>query len=167
MAILNILRYPDKRLHIVAKPVLEVDEQIKALVSDMAETMYEAPGLGLAATQVDIHQRIIVIDTSETQDKLRVLINPEILNAKGESELEEGCLSVPGIFERVRRHEWIQVRAVGLDGRSYKFEAAGILSVCVQHEMDHLDGKVFVEYLSQLKRNRIAQKLRKFDRTPS
>jgi peptide deformylase len=167
MAILSILRYPDSRLHTLAKPVDHITHELKTLVRDMTETMYAAPGVGLAATQVDVHLRLIVVDISESHDQLKVLINPKLLEARGESVCEEGCLSVPGIYERVKRHEWVRVRALGIDGRQFTLEADGILSVCVQHEMDHLDGKVFVEYLSQLKRNRIAHKLRKLDRIDS
>ena len=167
MAVLNILRYPDERLHTVAKPVREVTQEIQTLVSDMAQTMYTAPGVGLAATQVNVHLRIIIVDVSEARDQLKVLINPQLLKATGQSDCEEGCLSVPGIFETIKRHQWIRVGALGLDGKSFILEADGMLSVCVQHEMDHLDGKVFVEYLSQLKRNRIVHKLRKLDRIVS
>jgi peptide deformylase len=166
MAILDILRYPDSRLHTVAKPVTNVTGDIETLVRDMAETMYAAPGVGLAATQVDCHVRAIVIDVSETHDQLKVFINPQLLDWRGEVMCEEGCLSLPGIYESVRRHEWIRVTALGLDGKPFKLEADGLLSVCIQHEMDHLDGKVFVEYLSQLKRNRIVHKLRKLERVP-
>jgi peptide deformylase len=164
MAILSILRYPDNRLHKIAKPVGHITCEIQTLVQNLADTMYAAPGVGLAATQVDVHLRVIVVDVSETHDQLKALINPQLVKAAGESLCEEGCLSVPGIYERVKRHEWIRVRALGVDGRPFTLEADGILSVCVQHEMDHLDGKVFVEYLSQLKRNRIAQKMRKLER---
>ncbi len=167
MAVLNILRYPDERLHKVAKPVSEVTPEIQTLVRDMAQTMYAAPGVGLAATQVDVHLRIIIVDVSETRDQLKVLINPKVLKVSGDSECEEGCLSLPGVFEVVKRHRWIRVSALGLDGQSFTLEADGMLSVCVQHEMDHLDGMVFVEYLSQLKRNRIIHKLRKLDRIAS
>ena len=164
MAILSILRYPNSRLHTIAKPVERISSDIKTLVSDLTETMYAALGVGLAATQVDAHLRVIIVDISEARDQLKVMINPELVEARGESVCEEGCLSVPGVYERVKRHEWVRVRALGVDGRPFMLEADGILSVCVQHEMDHLDGKVFVEYLSQLKRNRIAQKLRKLER---
>lgn len=161
MAQLTILRYPDPRLHIVAKPVAEVDDRVRTLVRDMAETMYGAPGIGLAATQVDVHLRVIVIDVSEARDQLTVLINPEILEAEGEQEFEEGCLSVPGVYEIVRRAEKVKVRALGLDGQPYELEASGLLADCIQHEMDHLEGKVFVEYLSRLKQARIRAKLQK------
>lgn len=164
MAILKILHYPDERLHTVAKPVAVVDERIRTLVADMAETMYAAPGIGLAATQVDVHERVIVIDVSETRDQLLVLINPEILRAEGEAEREEGCLSVPGIYDKVRRAERITVRALDRHGQPFTLDAEGLLAVCIQHEMDHLQGKVFVEYLSRLKQNRIRQKLRKRER---
>ena len=164
MALLPILHYPDPRLHKIAAPVRAVDEGIRALVRDMAETMYAAPGVGLAATQVDVHKQVIVIDISETHDDLLVLINPEILELRGEAECEEGCLSVPGIFEVVRRAEWVKVRALGQDGKPFTREATGLLAVCIQHEMDHLKGKVFVEYLSRLKQNRIVSKLRKQQR---
>ncbi len=164
MAILDILRYPDPRLHKVATPVAEVDGTIRALVRDMAETMYAAPGVGLAATQVDVHKRVIVIDVSATHEALKVFINPEILESRGASTLEEGCLSVPGIYDKVQRAEWIRVRALDAEGRAFELEADGLLAVCIQHEMDHLEGKVFVEYLSALKRNRITTRLRKQER---
>ena len=164
MAQLTILRYPDPRLHIVAKPVTEVDDRIRTLVRDMAETMYAAPGIGLAATQVDVHLRVIVIDVSEARDQLTVLINPELLEQEGVQECEEGCLSVPGVYEIVRRAEKVKVRALGLDGNPYEFEASGLLALCIQHEMDHLEGKVFVEYLSRLKQTRIRAKLQKQQR---
>lgn len=164
MALLPILHYPDPRLHKVAEPVAVVDDAIRKLAADMAETMYAAPGVGLAATQVDVHKQLIVIDISETRDQLQVLINPEILDSRGQSDCEEGCLSVPGIFEKVTRAEWVRVRALDLGGNARIIEADGLLSVCIQHEMDHLKGKVFVEYLSPLKRNRILGKLRKQQR---
>ena len=162
MAKLDILRYPDPRLHTVAKPVEEVDARIRQLVDDMLETMYAADGVGLAATQVDVHERVIVIDTSEMRDDPRVLINPE-LTAKSEemSFSDEGCLSVPQIYDKVKRHARVTVRALGRDGQPVEFAADGLLSVCVQHEMDHLLGKVFVEYLSALKRDRIKTKMLK------
>jgi peptide deformylase len=141
-----------------------VDEDIRRLARDMAETMYAAPGVGLAATQVDRHIQLIVIDISDTHDDLLVLINPKILDSRGKAECEEGCLSVPGIFEMVTRAEWIRVRALGLDGKPFEKEATGLLAVCIQHEMDHLKGKVFVEYLSKLKQGRIAAKLKKQQR---
>lgn len=165
MALLPILRYPDPRLHKLAKPVTDFDERLKQLVSDMAETMYEAPGIGLAATQVDVHQQVIVIDTSETRDQLRVLINPQIVWASDDRQVyEEGCLSVPGIYDGVERPSRVRVRSYDVEGNSHEFEADGLLAVCVQHEMDHLKGKVFVEYLSPLKRNRIKNKLQKEER---
>jgi len=161
MARLDILHYPDARLHTVAKPVAAVDARIRKLVDDMAETMYAAPGIGLAATQVNVHERVIVIDISETHDELRVFINPEIVAQSGREESEEGCLSVPGVFDRVQRAERITVRALDRDGKPFELDADGLLAVCVQHEMDHLIGKVFVDYLSNLKRNRIKAKLLK------
>lgn len=161
MAILKILQYPDERLHKVAKKVGEVNDATRKLVRDMAETMYAAPGVGLAATQVDVHERIIVVDTSESRDQLKVFINPEIIASSGISDCEEGCLSVPGIYETVRRAEKVTVRALGENGASFTLDAEGLLSVCIQHEMDHLVGKVFVEYLSQLKQSRIRAKLKK------
>jgi peptide deformylase len=161
MAILKILQYPDERLHKVAKPVEHVDESTRKLVRDMAETMYSAPGVGLAATQVDVHKQIIVMDVSETHDQLKVFINPEIISSSGEEECEEGCLSVPGIYEKVRRAAKVTVRALDEKGESFTLEADGLLAVCIQHEMDHLLGKVFVEYLSQLKQTRIRAKLKK------
>jgi peptide deformylase len=165
MALLPILKYPDKRLHKVAKPVQQVDDRIRDLVRDMAETMYAAPGIGLAATQVDVHERVVVIDVSEEGDDLHVLINPEILWKSDETQVyEEGCLSVPGIYDEVKRSARIRVRALNTQGESYEFDAEGLLAVCVQHELDHLLGKVFVEYLSALKQNRIRSKLRKQER---
>ncbi|MBC2729900.1 peptide deformylase [Thiobacillus sp.] len=161
MARLDILHYPDARLHTVAKPVAVVDDRIRTLVDDMAETMYAAPGIGLAATQVDVHERVIVIDVSETHDQLRVFINPEIVAQSGTEESEEGCLSVPGIFDKVTRAERVTVRALDRDGKPFELDADGLLAVCIQHEMDHLLGKVFVDYLSSLKRNRIRTKLLK------
>jgi len=164
MAILPILRYPDPRLRKVAKPVAVVDDEIRKLARNMAETMYAAPGVGLAATQVDVHKQLILIDLSETRDQLLVLINPQILQSRGKSDCEEGCLSVPGIFEKIARAEWVKVRALNVDGKSFTTEATGLLSVCIQHEMDHLKGKVFVEYLSRLKQTRILSKLKKQQR---
>jgi peptide deformylase len=161
MALLPILQYPDERLHRVAAPVPQVDSKIKKLIKDMAETMYAAPGIGLAATQVDVPLRIIVIDNSAAHDQLRVFINPEIVARGGVSDFEEGCLSVPGIYEKVPRADRITVRALDADGKSFDLAADGLLAVCIQHEMDHLDGKVFVEYLSRLKQQRIAEKLKK------
>ena len=141
-----------------------VDQSIRKLARDMAETMYSAPGIGLAATQVDVHKQVIVIDISETHDQLLVLINPKILSSKGRADCEEGCLSVPGIFEKVTRAEWVKVQALGIDGKSFQVDSDGLLAVCIQHEMDHLKGKVFVEYLSQLKQKRIVGKLKKQQR---
>ena len=164
MALLPILHYPDPRLHKVAKPVTAVDDRIRKLIKDMAETMYAAPGIGLAATQVDVHERVIIIDISETRDELHAFINPEIIEKSGEAETEEGCLSVPGIFDIVTRAERVTVRALNAQGEPFTLEASGLLGVCIQHEIDHLDGKVFVEYLSRLKQHRIAAKLRKQQR---
>ena len=165
MAQLPILRYPDQRLNTVAKPVAEVDARIRQLVDDMLETMYAAEGVGLAATQVDVHERVIVMDTSEAHDDPRVLINPEILAASEEMMLgDEGCLSVPQVYDKVPRHARVTVRALGRDGQPREFEAEGLTAVCVQHEMDHLRGKVFVEYLSPLKRDRIRSKMLKKSR---
>jgi peptide deformylase len=164
MALLRILRYPDPRLHKVAVNVLRVDDVIRKLIKDMAETMYAAPGVGLAATQVDVHKRIIIIDTSETRDQLHVFINPEIVSASGEADCEEGCLSVPGVYEKVRRAQCVTVRALNTAGEPYTLKAEDLLAVCIQHEMDHLEGKVFLEYLSRLKQNRILAKLKKQER---
>lgn len=161
MAILNILRYPDARLHKSASPVTVFDESLRRLVRDMAETMYAAPGVGLAATQVDVHKQVIVIDASERHDALVVLVNPEIVDASGISDIEEGCLSVPGVYDTVERAERVRVRAHDQNGNAFTLEAQGLLSVCIQHEMDHLKGKVFVEYLSQLKQQRVRAKLAK------
>ncbi len=164
MAILSIIHYPDPRLHKVAAPVAAVDDGIRKLVRDMAQTMYSAPGVGLAATQVDVHKQVIVIDISEAHDELLTLINPKIIGSRGKSDWEEGCLSVPGIFEKVVRAEWVKVQALGVDGKPFEIESDGLLSVCIQHEMDHLKGRVFVEYLSQLKQKRIVGKLKKQQR---
>jgi len=162
MAQLPILCYPDARLHKVARPVETVDDRVRQIVDDMLETMYAAKGVGLAATQVDIHERIVVIDTSEERDQPRVLINPEIIRASEEMIIwEEGCLSVPTIYDKVERHAEIRVRALDREGKTYEFDADDLLAVCVQHELDHLMGKVFVEYLSPLKRNRIKTKMQK------
>lgn len=162
MAILPILCYPDPRLHTVAKPVQEVDARIRTLIQDMLATMYDANGIGLAATQVDVHERVIVIDVSEERDQPIVLINPEITWASAETQVgDEGCLSVPGIYDGVERSSAVRVRALDAEGRSREIEAEGLLAVCIQHEMDHLMGKVFVEYLSPLKRNRIKSKMLK------
>lgn len=162
MAQLHILRYPDPRLHTIAKPVAQVDERVRRLVDDMLETMYAAEGIGLAATQVDVHERVIVIDVSERRDQPRVLINPQLLECSDEMVLgDEGCLSVPLVYDKVPRHARVRARALDRDGKPYEFDAEGLLAVCVQHEMDHLLGKVFVDYLSPLKRNRIKSKMLK------
>ena len=161
MPLLNILRYPDARLHKVGAPITVFDESLKRLVADMAETMYAAPGIGLAATQVDVHKQVIVVDVSERRDSLVVLVNPEIVEAVGVSDIEEGCLSVPTIYELVDRAERVKVRAYDQNGNPFTLEAQGLLAVCIQHEMDHLKGKVFIEYLSQLKQQRIRAKLAK------
>ncbi|MDP2794993.1 MAG: peptide deformylase [Sulfurisoma sp.] len=164
MALLPILRYPDPRLHTRAAKVAVVDDPIRQLAADMAETMYEAPGIGLAATQVNQHVQVIVIDASEDKSQLLTFINPEILERSGECAGEEGCLSVPGIYETVTRAERVRVRALGLDGQPFELAASGLLAVCVQHEVDHLHGKVFVEYLSRLKQTRIRSRLEKRSR---
>ncbi len=165
MTILNILRYPDARLHKVAKPVTQFDERLKTLVADMAATMYDAPGVGLAASQVDVHEQLVVIDVSETNDQLQVFINPEILWESEERKVyDEGCLSVPGIYDGVERPAEVKVRALDADGKPFEIHATDLLAVCIQHEMDHLKGKVFVEYLSPMKRNRIKTKMLKEER---
>jgi peptide deformylase len=161
MAILQIIQYPDERLHRVAKKIETITGSTRKLIADMAATMYAAPGIGLAATQVDVHQQLIVIDVSETHDDLLVLINPELIASSGESKCEEGCLSVPGIYDKVERAERITVRALNAKGEAFTLDAEGLLAVCVQHEMDHLQGKVFVERLSHLKQVRIRNKLKK------
>ena len=162
MALLQIIEYPDPRLRTVARPVTAFDDRLRRLVTDMAQTMYEAPGVGLAATQVDVHERIIVIDVSEFSDELQVFINPEILWASEEQvECEEGCLSVPGVYDAVTRPAQVRVRAFDADGVAFERDCSGLLAVCVQHEMDHLLGKVFVEYLSPLKQERIKTKMKK------
>ncbi|MDR2926294.1 MAG: peptide deformylase [Azoarcus sp.] len=161
MAVLPILRFPDPRLHIRAEPVAEVDDAVRLLVRDMVETMYDAPGIGLAATQVNVHKRVSVIDLSEERNELLVFINAEIIEKSGESEGKEGCLSVPDVHEMVKRAERVKVRALNEKGEPFELEADGLLAVCIQHELDHLDGKVFVEYLSRLKQNRIRSKLLK------
>ena len=161
MSILTILEFPDERLRKKAAVVKTVDDKIKKLVDDMLETMYESKGVGLAATQVDVHQRVIVIDVSEEKDTPLFLINPEILEKDGTKESEEGCLSVPGFYEKVKRAEHIRVKALNREGQSFEFEARDLLAVCVQHEMDHLNGKLFVDYISSLKRQRIKKKLEK------
>ncbi len=164
MSKLTILLYPDKRLHTVATPVLRVNDEIRNLIKDMGDTMYGAPGVGLAATQVDVHQRIIVIDTSPARDNLRVFINPEIVEANGVADCEEGCLSVPGIYEKTQRAQHVRVRALDATGATFEHEADGLEAVCIQHEMDHLEGKVFVERLSRMKQQRILAKLKKRQR---
>ena len=164
MTIRSILHYPDPRLRHKAKPVKDVTDDIRRLLDDMAETMYDAPGIGLAAIQVNDPWRIIVIEASQTRDQLKVFINPEILSREGEQELEEGCLSVPGIYEPVTRAHRIRVRALNRDGQAFEIEAEGLLATCIQHEIDHLDGKVFVDYLSRLKQTRIRKKLEKQQR---
>jgi peptide deformylase len=164
MAILDIINYPDARLYTVAKPVSQVDAKIQRLIDDMAQTMYEAPGIGLAATQVDVHLQIIVIDTSETKKKLQVFINPKVKTKAGTQEYEEGCLSVPGVYENVTRAETVVIEALDRNGKPFVLEASGLLAVCIQHEMDHLLGKVFVQYLSPLKQNRIKTKMQKMQR---
>ncbi|MEP7180782.1 MAG: peptide deformylase [Betaproteobacteria bacterium] len=164
MALLNILEYPDPRLRKVATAVVAVTPEIRKLVRDMAETMYAAPGIGLAATQVDVPKRVIVMDLSETRDDLRVYINPKILSAEGEAENEEGCLSVPGYYDRVTRAARVRVRALDLHGAPFEFDAEGMLAVCIQHEIDHLGGKVFVDHLSPLKRARLSARARKKQR---
>lgn len=168
MPLLNILRYPDPRLHTVARPVAAVDDRIRRLVDDMLETMYAAEGVGLAATQVDVHERVVVMDTSETRDRPLVLINPEILARSEEMSFnDEGCLSVPAVYDRVRRHAQVLVRALGRDGQAFEREASGLMAVCIQHELDHLLGKVFVEYLSPFKRDRIRARMLKKAREES
>ncbi|UUM21551.1 peptide deformylase [Mycoavidus sp. SF9855] len=162
MALLNILNYPDSRLYKKAKPVAVVDERIRQLVRDLAETMYAAPGIGLAATQVDVHERVVVIDVSDTRDQLQVLINPELLwSSEDKKVFEEGCLSVPGIYDKVERPDRVKMRALNERGESFELNAEGLLAVCIQHEMDHLLGKIFVEYLSPLKQTRIKTKMKK------
>lgn len=161
MALLNILQYPDERLHTIAQPVEEFDDKILALVADMAETMYQARGIGLAATQVNVHKQVVVMDLSEERDQLRVFINPVITHKEGDTEFEEGCLSVPGIYETVHRADRVTVEAYNEHGEKFVLEADGLLAICIQHELDHLAGKVFVEYLSSLKQNRIKTKLKK------
>jgi peptide deformylase len=164
MAILDILNYPDARLYTVAKPVVQVDTKIQRLIDDMAETMYDAPGIGLAATQVNVHQQIIVIDISESKNKLQVFINPKIKAKTGSQEYEEGCLSVPGVYENVTRAETVVIEALDRNGTPFVLEADGLMAVCIQHEMDHLLGKVFIQYLSPLKQNRIKTKMQKMQR---
>lgn len=161
MAILEILHFPDARLRNVAKPVAQVDDSVRKLIDDMLETMYEAPGIGLAATQVNQPRRVIVVDISEERNQPLALVNPEILEKHGEEQMEEGCLSVPGVYEPVQRAERVRVRALDRDGGAIEMEADGLLAVCIQHEIDHLDGKLFVDYLSNLKRQRIRKKIEK------
>jgi peptide deformylase len=161
MSILNILHYPDERLRTVAAPVEKVDDEIRTLVDDMFETMYQAPGIGLAATQVDVHKRLLVIDVSEDKSEPLCFINPTIIDSSGEEKMDEGCLSVPGIYEPVIRAKQITVRALNRDGESFDMDVDGLLAVCIQHEMDHLEGKLFVDYLSELKRQRIRKKMQK------
>jgi peptide deformylase len=161
MAKLEILEFPDRRLRTVAKPVAQVDDALRALIDDMFETMYAAPGIGLAASQVDVHRRLMILDVSENSDMPMVFINPEILSAEGEEVYEEGCLSVPGIYAEVKRAERIRVRALDRDGQTFELETDGLLAVCIQHEMDHLAGKLFVDYLSPLKRELVKKKLAK------
>ena len=165
MAVLPILKYPDSRLHRVAKPVREVDDRIRQLVRDMAETRYAAPGSGLAATQVDVHERVIVIDVSETHDQLQVFINPEIVGESLERKVyEEGCLSVPGVYDEVERPDRVTVRALNERGEPFELRCEGLLAVCIQHEIDHLNGRVFVQHLSRLKQNRIRTRMLKAER---
>lgn len=161
MAILNILHFPDDRLRTKAKPVTEVTEKHRTLIKNMLETMYDAPGIGLAATQVNVHERILVIDISENKNEPITLINPEILQKDGDQEFDEGCLSVPGIYETVHRAEKVRIKALNKEGENFEMNAEGLLAVCIQHEIDHLDGKLFVDYLSQLKKQRIRKKLEK------
>ena len=167
MALLNILQYPDERLHTVAKPVAQVDERIQTLVKDMFETMYESHGIGLAATQVDVHERIVVMDLTEDRSGPRVFINPVITEKDGETTYEEGCLSVPGIFDKVHRSETVTVEALNEKGEAFTLHADGLLAICIQHELDHLNGKVFVEHLSRMKQDRIKTKLKKREKEAS
>ncbi len=164
MAIRKILHYPDPRLRRKALPVDTVDDEIRTLIDDIAETMYQAPGMGLAAPQIDVTKRILVIDISEARNDLRVLVNPELLTQEGEQTMEEGCLSVPGVYEEVTRAEKVTVRALGRDGKPFELETDGLLATCVQHEIDHLNGKLFVDYLSRLKQQRVRKKLAKQQR---
>lgn len=164
MAILDILHFPDPRLRNKAKPVAQVDDSIRRLIDDMLETMYQAPGIGLAATQVNVAKRVVVIDLSEEKNQPLCLINPEIVEKEGIEQMEEGCLSVPGVYEMVSRADRIRFKALDRDGIPFEEEAEGLLAVCVQHELDHLDGKLFVDYLSSLKRQRIRKKLEKESR---
>lgn len=164
MALLNILHFPDERLRTKASPVARVDDEFRTLIDDMFETMYEAPGIGLAATQVNVHQRMMVIDVSDEKNRPMVFINPELIDHSGMEEMDEGCLSVPGVYEPVQRAEWIKVTALDKQGEKFEMEADGLLAVCIQHEMDHLEGKLFVDYLSEMKRTRIRKKLEKLSR---
>lgn len=164
MAVREILHYPDTKLRTVAKPVKSFGDDVRKLVADMAETMYAAPGIGLAATQIDVHQRVIVIDTSVDKSDLHVFVNPQLTDLEGETVTEEGCLSVPGVFDNVQRAERVRVKALDADGNAFELETDGLLSVCIQHEIDHLDGKVFVDYLSPLKQHRIGKKMQKRQR---
>ncbi|MDV3238500.1 MAG: peptide deformylase [Gammaproteobacteria bacterium] len=164
MAKLEILHFPDTRLRTRARPVETVDAEVRRLVDDMFETMYAAPGIGLAATQVNVHRRVLVVDVSEEKNQPLTFINPEILDRQGTEEMEEGCLSVPGFYEKVRRAERVRVRALDRDGKAFELETDGLLAVCIQHEIDHLDGKLFVDYISSLKRQRIRKKLEKAQR---
>jgi peptide deformylase len=164
MALLNILHYPDQRLHTVAKPISKVDDEVRKLIDDMTETMYASKGVGLAATQVNIHRRLVVIDVSEEKTGATAYINPEIIEKSGQVDYEEGCLSVPGFYETVSRAEWVRVRALDRLGQPFETEADGLLAICLQHEIDHLNGKVFVEYLSLLKQNRIKNKMKKLEK---
>lgn len=164
MAILDILHYPDPQLRTRAQPVEAVTDEIRRLVDDLFETMYDAPGIGLAATQVNVHQRVLVVDITEARNEPLAFINPQILERSGEEEMQEGCLSVPGYFDTVRRAEWVKVRAQDRSGEPFELETDGLLAVCIQHEIDHLDGKLFVDYLSELKRKRLRKKLEKQSR---
>lgn len=164
MATLPILHFPDPRLRNPSQPVTHVDDELRTLMDDMLQTMYEAPGIGLAAPQVNVFKRVIVIDVSEERNAAHYFANPEIVARRGTEEFEEGCLSVPNIYEKVQRSEWVRVKALGRDGRPFELETNGLLAVCIQHEIDHLDGKLFVDYLSELKRNRIRKKMEKLRR---
>jgi peptide deformylase len=161
MAILDILHYPDSRLRTLARPVEQVDSELRQLIADMFDTMYQAPGIGLAATQVNVHRRLIVMDVSDDRSDPLVLINPQIIDKGGDESMDEGCLSVPGYYEKVSRAEWVQIKALNGEGEAYELRADGLKAVCIQHEIDHLDGKLFVDYLSGLKRQRIRKKLEK------
>lgn len=164
MTILDILHFPDKRLRKICEPVVEVNDDIRRLLGDMLETMYAAPGIGLAAIQVNVHKRVLVVDVSEDRSEPLCFINPDIISLDGEEEMQEGCLSVPGFYETVKRAETIKVRALDREGRPFELDAGGLLAVCIQHEIDHLNGKLFVDYLSPLKRQRIRKKLEKQER---